>query len=262
MKRWLLFIVPVAVTLAVAAAYAVWPPADAVLTTENAVSFAVAGLGSFWAARAFGKGDYLRLAWGLMGLCYVLLFIDVVAFGAATSSRPTSEQPLESLISGGLTLLANVSTVVALVRVSRAWTVAGLDFNMPRALFWGSIAGVVALSLLGFGPNLAAATKEIFAGHYDSITHLTSTLGDVVATAVLVPLFLTARSLRGGALVWPWGLLAASTLVWLGVDGMTVVTEAFGPNATRLLPVEEGLRLLACLLQAAAAKAQLDALEA
>ncbi|MFZ5441445.1 MAG: hypothetical protein ACOZQL_15670 [Myxococcota bacterium] len=233
----------------------------AMLTVENLAAFALATVGCGLAALAFGRRDYLRTAWGLMGLCYGLLFVDTLLFGAAASSVPRELTSAQAALSGTLTTFANVSTVLGLVLVARAWHVAGLDLQVSRTVFWGSIVAVVVLALSVLGPLMLASVQELLEGKVDSLYLLASAVGDTVATAVLVPLLLTALSLRGGSLAWPWGLLTIGTVLWLGVDAIGVLTNLAGTDPVKMLPLEEAFRVGACLFQVSAGLAQRKAVK-
>lgn len=231
------------------------------LTLENLMAFAAASLGSAVVVRRLGRGDYLRTAWALMGACYALLFVDALLFGASTVARPRVLSDTGVLVSGALTVGANLATVVGLLWVGRAWRVAGLQLGVSRGVLWGSVLTVLALSLAVLGEPLLQHVRALGAGHFDALPGLGSALGDVVAASLLVPLLLTAISLRGGALAWPWGLLTAGIVAWLGFDGIELLGTALGASPATMLPVEEGLRVAACLLQLTAGLAQRDALD-
>ena len=232
------------------------------LTTENIIAFGAATLGSLLAARAFGKGDYLRTAWALMGLCYALLLIDTSMFGASNSAVQREVSTFEALTSGALTLTANLVTIISLVLVARAWRVAGLDLQVSRGAFIGSMAFALVVSCAIVGRGVLADVTALAGGKLDAIQALASSLGDVATTVLLIPLLLTALSLRGGSLAWPWALLTASTALWLGVDAMALVTDALGVAPATLMPIEESCRFGACLFQLTAGLAQRDAVRA
>lgn len=226
------------------------------LQLDDGLVFALATLGSFGAALAFGPGDYLRRAWVLMGTCYALLVVDTLVFGVASSFHTREVSANGAVVSGLLTLAANVVTVVSLVIVSRAWKVAGLELSVSRVGFWALEGGLVVVTLALLGPTLWHQASAAFGGRPDELHELASTLGDVVSLLVLGPLFLTAISLRGGSLSWTWGLLTASTLCWLGVDGAEAVGEWLHLSPVVLLACSEGLRAFASLLQLSAGLAQ------
>ncbi len=257
--RWRYLVLPLLGALGLGLFYAAQGISQSVLTFVSAGAFAAAAIGSVLAATAFSKGDYLRGAWALMALCYGLLLLDTALFGAANAAHQRETSTFEALTSGSLTIIANLATVLALAWVARAWRVAGLDLQVSRGAFIFSVLGAVVVSLALVGPGFMNDFAELWAGKLDALQGLASALGDVVATALLVPMLLTALSLRGGSLAWPWGLLTASTVLWLGVDAVEVLSSAAGVQPSAMLPVEEACRFGACLLQLTAGLAQRDA---
>lgn len=262
MKARILYLVlPLLGALGLGLLYAAQGPSisHAVLTGVSVSAFAAAALGSVLAATAFGKGDYLRGAWALMALCYGLLLLDTAIFGAANGAVQRETSTFEAVTSGSLTLIANVATVAALAWVARAWRVAGLDLQVSRGAFIGAVVAAVVVSLALVSRGLLNDVTELLGGKLDALQGVASSLGDVAATALLVPMLLTALSLRGGSLAWPWGLLTASTVLWLGVDAVDLISSATGAQASSMLPLEEACRFGACLLQLTAGLAQRDA---
>jgi uncharacterized membrane protein len=231
------------------------------LRLDDGLIFALATAGSFGAALAFGPGDYLRRAWVLMGACYALLLVDTLAFGVASGLHTREVSASGAVVSGVITLVANVVTVVSLIIVSRAWKVAGLELSVSRTGFWALEGTLVVVTLALLGPTLWHQASGAFGGRPDELHSLASTLGDVVSLLVLGPLFLTALSLRGGSLSWTWGLLTASTLCWLGVDGAEAVGEWLHLSPVVLLACSEGLRAFGSLLQLSAGLAQRAAIQ-
>jgi hypothetical protein len=226
------------------------------LRLDDGLMFSAAAIGSFAAAFAFGAGDYLRRAWVLMGACYVLLFVDALVFGVSSGLHTREVSPTGAVVSGLITLVANVVTVVSLLIVARAWKVAGLELSVSRAGFW-VLEGALAVMTLGLlGPTLWHQASAAFGGDLDQLHPIASTLGDVISVLVLGPMVLTALSLKGGSLAWTWGLLTASTFFWLGVDASDTVGDWLHLSPVAALAVNEGLRALASLLQLSAGLAQ------
>jgi hypothetical protein len=230
-----------------------------VLRVNDGVVFGLACGASVAAARAFSAGDYLRRAWVLMSACYGLLLLDVVLFGVATPVHVRDIGETGAVVSGVLTLIANLVTVASLIIVARAWRVAGLTLQVSKRNFVVAEGLIVIFALVLLGPTALRQFADATHGKADELHQLASTLGDVVSIAVLGPLLLTALSLRGGSLAWPWGLLTMSTVCWLGVDGVEALGSQLQLSGPALVVIAESVRAVASLLQAAAALAQRSA---
>ncbi len=260
-RRWLL-IGPVVGGALVAVSLAAAGPEvpEWLLRLNDSVVFAVATAGSLLAARAFSPGDYLRRAWWLLTVCYGLLLVDTLGFGVALPGHARDIGHAASLVSGVLTGLANVSMVSALIVVARAWRVAGLSFTVPTGVFVVAEGVVAVLAVVLMGPTVVHQTQLIAQGHVDAWHELASAMGDVVSMLVVTPLFLTALSLRGGALAWPWGLFTVSTVLWLAVDAADAFGTQWSVGPAVLLVGIETCRAVAGLLQFSAAWAQREAI--
>jgi TRAP-type C4-dicarboxylate transport system permease small subunit len=82
-----------------------------------------------------------------------------------------------------------------------------------------------------------------------SLVGLGSDLGDLVGFCFIAPVFLTALALRGGLLAWPWALLTAGFMGWVGYDIVnTVVRVLAGMNQLpfHLRILAEVFRSFAC----------------
>jgi hypothetical protein len=217
--------------------------ADAI---ETSLSFAAAGAGCFAAASAFARGDYLRRAWALMGVCGALLMLKPLFFG---SDAPYALRALSSstaLARGAITVVANLCVVAGMVLVGRAWRVAGLDLGVSRGARFGVTLLSAAFALAVAGGSAWQSARALLDGRLAALTPLASAAGDVASLMALAPVAMTALALRGGALAWPWGALALSTLGWLLFDGIAVSTELLGARIPMGHAFEEALRVFAC----------------
>jgi hypothetical protein len=253
MKRWdprgLMVIAPVVVGLYLVGRQLV-PDADAPMFHRIALSAATlcVAVASFVASLGFGPGDYLRRAW----------LTNAVAFAINTvlnGLEGVGPEPLFSWLRGGLCAAANVGCVLALWIFGRALRAAGLDEIVParqrRVGF--AIAVVVALAIAGLPAYRSAAA--VVAGSPSALTPLFSSLGDIAACIVLVPVLLMAGALRGGLLVWVMGFLAASQVAWLLYDAQSTVADLIGGAAFSERWIDCWL-IAACALSVAAAMAQ------
>lgn len=231
-----------------------------VLRLNDTIVFALAGGASLFAARAFQAGDYLRRAWLLMSTCYLLLVFDTLVFGVDSPFRGRDIGDTGALVSGTVTILANLANVASLIIVARAWRVAGLTLVVKPATFIGIEAAIAVVAFSLLGPTVVHQLFDALHDRPDQLHGLASTLGDLVSMLVIAPLLLTAFSFRGGSLAWPWSLLTLSALCWLGVDGADALGRQFlWPKGT-VLVTGDTLRAVASLLQVAAAWAQRDAI--
>jgi hypothetical protein len=54
-------------------------------------------------------------------------------------------------------------------------------------------------------------------------TRVASDLGDTVMLTLLAPVMQTAFAMRGGVLLWPWGLFSVGKLAWVVFDASSEV---------------------------------------
>jgi hypothetical protein len=140
--------------------------------------------------------------------------------------------------------------------LSRTWQVAGI------ALPWSPLRrevvrwiGIVVGVLIA-GPSLYFSIKGALNGEVRAIVNAVSSAGDIFSLALIVPVLLTTLALRGGLLIWPWGLMTASQFSWLiydatGTIGLFVHME---PVTNRMW--SEIFRAMACSYCFAAGIAQ------
>ena len=208
---------------------------------------ALALVGCWVAAFAFDRGDYLRRAWFLSGLCYALLLVRDVALGAWTPWAPgprIAGVPTE-VVESVLVFVANVCAVWGTLLLARAWQVAGLgeadSVGRRRALL--GLALVVALVVVG--SNVHTDVMALLGGNLNALVILASDVGDVVSLALIAPVLLTALAMRGGLLLWPWALITASMVGWLFYDASTSVGHMVRGSES-LLVTGEVFRSFAC----------------
>jgi hypothetical protein len=210
-----LVVLPILAGLLRAAAFGISSLKSSVAhSAEVAVAEAAATLGCFIAATSFEWRDHLARAWALQGVMYTLLMVRCLglAFGVLTGS------PDAILADGILTSLANIGGIFSTWMLARTGHVAGIDFAISpilRRIAW-AIALVVALA--ASGPGLVTAAGNLARGNPGALVSVASRTGDIFSFVLIAPLLLTTLALRQGLLVWPWALLTASGLCWLGAD--------------------------------------------
>jgi hypothetical protein len=215
-------------------------------------------VGCVAAALAFEPGEYLRRSWLLQGSCFVFLIGRDVVFGLwiARDNGPAWSEYMQ----GAFVLFANLGTVAGVWMLSRAWHIAGIA--LPGSPFRREIlrwtAVVVGLAIAG--PQLAYDASRLAHGRIRSLVPIFSGVGDLFSLALVVPVLLTAVALRGGLLVWPWGLLTASMFGWLFYDGATVLGSFVDLDDKTTLVVTEVFRCLACTFCFSAGLAQRKAI--
>jgi hypothetical protein len=181
-----------------------------------------------------------------MGVCSLLLLLKPLLFGSDGHYAARSPSSPAALAGGGLTTLANLSVVVGMVLVGRAWKVAGLDLGVSRGVRLGASGASIAFALLVAGGSAWQSAQALMGGRLASLSPLASAAGDIASLAVLAPIVLTALALRGGALAWPWAALALSTLGWLLFDSLVASAQLFDVSIPFEHPLQEALRVFAC----------------
>lgn len=209
--------------------------------------------GSIIAARSFDRGEHLRRAWLLNGSCYALLLFRDLLFGAwlvRDSGEPW--QYLEAVI----VLIANAGAVTGVWMLSRTWQVAGIALPwspLQREIVrWiGIVIGVVIA-----GPTFYFSLAGALKGEVKAIVYVASSLGDTFAMALIVPVLLTTLALRGGLLIWPWGLMTASQFGWLCYDATYTIRYFVQMPAATATMWSEIFRAIACMFCLSAGIAQ------
>jgi hypothetical protein len=215
----------------------------------------VLSLVGFWAAAlAFQRGEYLRRAWGLLGLCLALLLLRdlTLALPGLEAMGPRNLQALRS----GLVVIANVAQVAGTWLLARAWKVADLSLPGPR---WGQgavLAGTALLAAAFVGPSLVADLRQVAGGDWTAVTPAASSLGDLVSVSLIAPLLLTALALRGGLFAWPWVLLTTSYVAWLLYDAVFALGPWLGLGEHGTRAASELFRGLGCTFGFSAGLAQ------
>lgn len=259
MKLRVLPLVPFAVVAALLAALAVADPAWhrwVVRIEIEGVKLLALG-GCVAAALAFDRGDYLRRAWYLSGSCYAFLLLRDVLLGSWTpwAPGPTLAGVSTDVLESVLVLLANAGAVAGTFMLARAWQVAGLELTVGatrrRLLFVAAL--VLATGVIG--GNLVADARAFAGGQQKALVSLVSDAGDILSLALVVPVLLTALALRGGLLLWPWGLLTASMIGWLLYDATSSFGHVVGAGAG-IHVTGEVFRSFACTFAFAAGLAQ------
>ena len=245
MRYRVLAVLPIAWALAIGiAALASGRAMEDVLVAQNEIGKALALAGCATAALAFERGDYLRRAWSLSALCFLLLLIGD-ASGAHRIAAALSAHEIGAA-QGACAILANASAVVGTWMLARAWSIAGFDDDENAAKsrrIRYAIAALVSLAITGW--PIVHDVHELLAGQIDAVVSLASDFGDMISLALVAPLMQTALAMRGGLLRWPWGFLTASGVAWIAYDAASGVVDALNVAPGLGLVGSESLRALA-----------------
>lgn len=233
---------------------------DSLYFIVGILAVGAAALGSLVAALAFDAGDYMRRAWALMGWCYGLLVLNTLLFRTASELQARPLTLAEGLVSGALLILANLFSVLGVVRIARAWRVAGLDLRVSPALRWGATLASLGLALALVGGTTWSDIQALLSQEWGALASVASDLGDIIGLALVAPILLTAFALRGGTLGWPWSLLSLSSLGWLLYSAAAVLGSSLGLAESAQRPFEAALRVFACASQLAAGLLQASVL--
>jgi hypothetical protein len=213
--------------------------------------------GCIAATSRYDRGDRTRTIWMLFVLDFALLIgKDLVASSVVTRPAHLLGPSLAWWLRAVFMLGANVAGTAAWIILARTWRVAGLTFvGSPaarNAVLTAAIAA--ALALVGWG-----TTRDLFAllgGRGEAALNVISDVADVIGFSLVAPVALTAWSLRGGRLFWPYLYLTACTFVWMLYDMTQSLGAPLGLGPTTERSIEELWRVLACSLHFAAGVAQ------
>ena len=238
--KW--FLLPVPLVILYVVVHLLAGPDSAPVVTGCILAAKLFTLVSFvLAATRFSWGDRLFVAWWLLALNMTLVLLKDLCSGQPFELVGTSiSLDVQSYAIGGMLSAANMASTVAMVLLARAWSDSGLEeVTTPSPVHRLLKLAVVPLAVLAF----VVVTR-------DNIRHLPPDLArtimfivipnvaDLVCLSLIGPIALTAFSLRGGALSWPWALLALGNTFWLLWDLATSLSHLSGV-------VVEVVRLLA-----------------
>ena len=210
----------------------------------------LAAAASVAAGLGFDRGDHLRTAWLLNAWSYCFVFL-----GATVRIFPNSRAVLFTRIA--LAVFGNTFGIASVWLFARTYRVAGLELpgsTLRKGLF---VAGAVVLATLAAGHSLYLGVVQGMAGDLEQWVGAVSSAGDIATFVLVAPVLLTALALRGGLLVWPWGLYVASNVAWLLFDAQDTLSSLVHEAAGQVLEdYGETWRTLGCAVMVCAALAQ------
>jgi hypothetical protein len=200
-------------------------------------------LAGLWAAAfAYHKGDYLRRAWFLIGLGLVLLFTRSVL--SAPLFDGWSDDSL-AVVRGAALLLGNVSSVIGIWMLARAWKVGGIELPGARVARRVVVLVAFVLAVALTGPSLVSGGRRVLNGELLQLLPLVSPIADLISLVLIAPLLFTALALQGGILRWPWVFFSTGSLLWLFFDAVGVLATPLGVSPDAVTLVRELIRALA-----------------
>jgi hypothetical protein len=226
------------------------PSSAAGHSLEVAAAETAATLGCLIAATSFEWRDHLARAWALQGLMYTFLVMRCVglALGILTGSSGAV------LTDGIITSIANIGGIFSTWMLARTGHMAGIDFATPPFLRRAAWAVAFVVAVTASGPGLLTAAHNLARGNPGALVSVASRTGDICSFVLIAPLLLTTLALRQGLLVWPWALLTASGLCWLGADFANAAFLHLPNN--QVGPLFDIFRFPACLFVMTAGIAQ------
>ncbi len=156
-----------------------------------------------------------------------------------------------------LSILVNLVGVLGMSLFARAFATAGLALAGEAWKRWAVYAGAAGFAVAVAGPAALGDLRHILAGDPHGIVGLASDLGDGISFTLVGPVLLTAVSLRGGLLAWPWTLLTLSMIGWLGYDTASPLCSLLHVSDAHTHLIEESILALANGLSCTAGIAQL-----
>jgi len=190
--------------------------------------------GSLVAALTFERGSPLRPGWLLLFVSFLLLVPARLAAGPGAAGAEEGSARLGWFLS--LACISSGLAVAGFLSLARAWRASGLDLT-TRGTRLALRLSALAVSAVLLGPDLVDRFPPALGGDPTAVSDVITSLLDGALFVVAVPVARAALALGGGLVAWPWVLLTASVLAWLGYDAALAWGEAAGlaPHASQLV---------------------------
>lgn len=241
-------LIPMAISFVLLGLHVVFTPLTAWGTGLDIVSImakTMAMVGGILAARAFGRGDYLRYAFAINATMYGLFVVrDCCALIPPIRAALDAAHVYDSLWRVFF-VSANLAGIISAFMIARAAKL--LLFDAENNRLFGRICLLVAL-LVGIvltGPSIVVSAIEIRGGRLYHFIVLIGSCADLATFVLTVPVVRLVFALRGGLLYMPWALLALARMCWLIRDCFGVAPPWLWDHATFIL-VAEAARAMAC----------------
>lgn len=216
---------------------------------------ALAGAGCVVAACQFNRTDTLWKAW-LLGAAGAFAWSvhGVMDFILAHLEG----QPVASYLTARTVVLVVASTAgpASLWMFYRALNASGLAALIAARGMRAAMLLGLALAMVLAGPQTLQHLRGLVDGGLQELGTVWADAGEVLNAALVAPLLLTAFLLRGGALAWPFGLVAAGSLNGLFTDATTLLGSWAGVQGGWVGTTQLAIQATACLFLAMAGLAQ------
>jgi len=210
--------------------------------------------GTLVAALSFERGEPMRPGWLVLSASYLVLVPSMLRNGPkADGLYPlVATAPwLASLAS----IASGVLAVTAFVVLARAWRASGLDGTTRAGRLAARLAALAVAAALA-GPELVEKLPATLGGDVAAAGDVFTSMLDVALFVVAIPVLHAALGLGGGLVAWPWIMLTASLVAWLGYDATAVYGAIGGLDARTVRLVEEVMRTLGAAFAFSAGIAQ------
>jgi hypothetical protein len=211
--------------------------------------------GTLVAALTFAPGEPMRPGWLLLSASYLVLAPALIRMGPKAGGLYVAAQR-EPLVSSLTSIVSGALAVAGFLVLSRAWRASGLD-TTSRATRVTARLVALAVAVAMAGPDLVARLPAAANGDVLAAGDVVTDLLDGSLFVVAIPVLRAALVLLGGGLVaWPWLMLTASLVAWLGYDAAAMYGGAAGLDGRTLRVLEEVLRTLGAAFAFSAGIAQ------
>jgi hypothetical protein len=196
--------------------------------------------GTLVAALTFDRGEPMRPGWLLLAGSYLVLVPGWLGTGPSWSglSEVAGRTPWSAFLAN---VTSSALAVTGFILLSRAWRASGLDTTSPATRRLARLAALAVAATLA-GPDLVVQLPAALAGDVVAAGDVITDLLDGALFVVAVPVLGAALVLGGGLVAWPWVMLTASLVAWLGYDATEAYGAAAGLDARTVRVVEEVLR--------------------
>jgi hypothetical protein len=213
-----------------------------------------ATFGTLVAALTYERGEPMRPGWLLISASYLVLVPVLLWVGPKPSGLYGEVHASPWLASVG-SIVSGALAVTGFLLLSRAWHALRLDGSSRAGRLVAPLMALAVAAALA-GPELVERFPEALKGDMAAIGDVITDLLDGALFVVAVPVLRAALALGGGLVAWPWVLLTASLVAWLGYDAAAVYGGGAGIDDRTVRVIEEVMRTLGAAFAFAAGVAQ------
>jgi hypothetical protein len=210
--------------------------------------------GTLVSALTFDRGEPMRSGWLLISISYLALVPGRLRMGVSASGLyPAVERA--PWASAGTSVVFGALAVAGFLLLSRAWRASGLDSTSRTGRLVARLVALLVAATLA-GPDLLERLPAALGGDVLAVGDVLSDLLDGSLFVVAVPVLHAALALGGGLVAWPWLMLTASLVGWLGYDATETYGGVAGLDDRTVRILEEVFRSLASAFAFSAGIAQ------